>query len=223
MLRVSFGGVVGFGLSRILWFSMLMMLVVGIGMMQGMAASNTIIQTVVPEDRRGRVMSYYTMAFVGMAPFGSLLAGGMAHMIPATPMWIAAGPKLAGAQWTVIINGVVVVLGAVWFFTRLPALRRVVRPIYEERESFRRGERWRRNRYSRERSFQTFACSRPIGVCAFPPLQRRTLQGWGTHGLRWIRIAQRHKGERERRVRRAWPPWWRGLCQRREPTARRLR
>ena len=44
-------------------------------MMQGMAASNTIIQTLVDEDKRGRVMSYYTMAFVGMAPFGSLLAG----------------------------------------------------------------------------------------------------------------------------------------------------
>ena len=49
------------------------------GMMQGMAASNTIIQTIVSEDKRGRVMSYYTMAFVGMAPFGSLLAGTMAN------------------------------------------------------------------------------------------------------------------------------------------------
>ena len=48
-------------------------------MMQGLAASNTVIQTLVPEDKRGRVMSYYTMAFVGMAPFGSLLAGGLAH------------------------------------------------------------------------------------------------------------------------------------------------
>ena len=59
------------------------MLLIGFGMMQGMAASNTIIQTVVPEDRRGRVMSYYTMAFVGMAPFGSLLAGGLAHWLDA--------------------------------------------------------------------------------------------------------------------------------------------
>jgi MFS family permease len=49
------------------------------GMMQGMAASNTVIQTIVTEDKRGRVMSYYTMAFMGMAPFGSLLAGTMAH------------------------------------------------------------------------------------------------------------------------------------------------
>jgi len=77
-------------------------------------------------------MSYYTMAFVGMAPFGSLLAGAMAHMIPATPLWVVAGPVLTGAQWTVLINGLAVVLGAGWFVTRLPALRRVVRPIYEE-------------------------------------------------------------------------------------------
>ncbi len=125
-------GLVGFGLSHVYWLSMLMVLVAGMGMMQGMAASNTIIQTLVDEDKRGRVMSYYTMAFMGMAPFGSLLAGAMAHAIPPTPMWMAAGMVLTGAQWTVTINGLVVVLGAAWFFTRLPGLRRVVRPIYEE-------------------------------------------------------------------------------------------
>jgi MFS family permease len=111
-------GLIGFGLSHVFWLSMMMVFVAGMGMMQGMAASNTIIQTLVDEDKRGRVMSYYTMAFMGMAPFGSLLAGTMAHAI--------------GAPWTVIVNGSVVVLGAVWFFTRLPALRRVVRPIYQE-------------------------------------------------------------------------------------------
>jgi MFS family permease len=125
-------GLIGFGLSHVFWLSMLMVLVAGMGMMQGMASSNTIIQTLVSEDKRGRVMSYYTMAFVGMAPFGSLLAGAMAHVIPPTPMWIVGGPLLSGAQWTVIVNGVVVVLGAAWFVTQLPALRRVVRPIYEE-------------------------------------------------------------------------------------------
>jgi MFS family permease len=114
----SFGtGLILFGLSRVLWFSMLMMLFTGFGMMQGMAASNTIIQTVVPEDRRGRVMSYYTMAFVGMAPFGSLLAGGLAHKL--------------GAPHTVIITGSVVILGAIWFATRLPSIREQIRPIYQ--------------------------------------------------------------------------------------------
>ncbi|MGO8759816.1 MAG: MFS transporter [Terracidiphilus sp.] len=125
-------GLIGFGLSHAFWLSMAMVLIAGMGMMQGMAASNTIVQTLVDEDKRGRVMSYYTMAFMGMAPFGSLLAGSMAHAIPPTPLWIVAGPVLAGAQWTVIVNGLVVVLGAAWFFGRLPALRRVVRPIYEK-------------------------------------------------------------------------------------------
>jgi MFS family permease len=111
-------GLVGFGLSRSFWLSMAMVFVAGMGMMQGMAASNTVIQTIVTDDKRGRVMSYYTMAFMGMAPFGSLLAGTMAHK--------------AGAPWTVIMNGAVIVLGAVWFATRLPALRLQIRPIYRE-------------------------------------------------------------------------------------------
>ena len=70
------------------------------------------------DDKRGRVMSYYTMAFVGMAPFGSLLAGSLAHAI--------------GAPWTVVINGVAVLLGAAWFTIQLPAVRRDIRPIYQD-------------------------------------------------------------------------------------------
>ena len=70
-------------MSRTLWVSLLLMLVCGFGMMQQMAASNTIIQTIVEDDKRGRVMSFYAMAFVGMAPFGSLLAGVLAHAIGA--------------------------------------------------------------------------------------------------------------------------------------------
>jgi len=111
-------GLIGFGLSRVFWLSMIMIFVAGMGMMQGMAASNTIIQTIVSDDKRGRVMSYYTMAFMGMAPFGSLLAGTVAHAI--------------GAPWTVVMNGAVVVLGAAWFASRLPAVRREIRPVYQE-------------------------------------------------------------------------------------------
>jgi MFS family permease len=106
------------GLSRSLWISLVMMLLTGFGMMQGMASSNTIIQTVVPEDRRGRVMSYYTMAFVGMAPFGSLLSGGLAH-------WL-------GAPRTVMITGSFVFAGGIWFWGKLKAIRAAIRPIYEE-------------------------------------------------------------------------------------------
>jgi MFS family permease len=111
-------GLIGFGLARSQWLSMLMVLIAGMGMMQGMAASNTIIQTLVSEQMRGRVMSYYTMAFVGMAPFGSLLAGAMAHRL--------------GAPITVMLNGSAVLLAALWFLTQLPRVRRLVRPIYEE-------------------------------------------------------------------------------------------
>ncbi len=111
-------GLVGFGLSHVLWLSMLLQLVVGFGMMQGLTCSNTIIQTIVPEDRRGRVMSYYTVAFVGMAPFGSLLAGTLAHAI--------------GAQATVMVSGVACLLGAAWFWSRMPLLRQLLRPIYQQ-------------------------------------------------------------------------------------------
>jgi len=111
-------GLVGFGLSHNFWLSMVAAAITGFGMMQGMASSNTIIQTIVSEDKRGRVMSYYTLAFFGMAPFGSLLAGSMGH-------WI-------GAPLTVTLNGTVVLAGAAWFATRLPAVRAGIRPIYRE-------------------------------------------------------------------------------------------
>ncbi len=94
------------------------MLVTGFGMMQGLAASNTVIQTLVPEDKRGRVMSYYTMAFVGMAPFGSLLAGALAHRF--------------GAPHAVMITGSFCLLGAAWYSTQLKSVRAIMRPIYIE-------------------------------------------------------------------------------------------
>ena len=78
-----------------------MMLVTGFGMMQGLTASNTIIQTLVDENKRGRVMSYYTMAFVGMAPFGSLLAGALAHAIGAPRTVIVSG---VAASWAALVH-----------------------------------------------------------------------------------------------------------------------
>jgi MFS family permease len=105
-----------FGMSRHLWASLLLMLVSGFGMMQQMAASNTIIQTIVEENKRGRVMSFYTMAFVGMAPFGSLLAGALARAI--------------GAPRTVMLSGACCIAGAIWFATQLSSIRKLIRPIY---------------------------------------------------------------------------------------------
>jgi MFS family permease len=111
-------GLIAFGLSHVLWLSLLLMLFTGFGMMQGLTASNTIIQTLVPEDKRGRVMSYYTVAFVGMAPFGSLMAGGLGHAI--------------GAPRTVIISGVACIAGSLWFWSRIKLIRKDMRPIYEQ-------------------------------------------------------------------------------------------
>ena len=105
-----------FGMSRILWVSLLLMLVCGFGMMQQMAASNTIIQTIVEDSKRGRVMSFYAVAFVGMAPFGSLFAGALAHAI--------------GAPSTVMLSGACCIAGAGWFATQLRTIRTLIRPIY---------------------------------------------------------------------------------------------
>lgn len=99
---------VAFGFSHYLPLSLVLMALTGFGMMQAMASSNTVIQSIVPEDKRGRVMSYYSMAFVGMAPFGSLLTGGLAHRM--------------GAAHTVLIAGACLVLGALWFLTRMRSI-----------------------------------------------------------------------------------------------------
>lgn len=108
-----------FAFSRSYWLSMGVLLVSGFGMMVHMAAANTILQTVVEEDKRSRIMSFYTMAFLGMMPFGSLLAGGLAARI--------------GAPCTLFLEGVCCVLGAVYFSSKLPAIREKIRPIYVEK------------------------------------------------------------------------------------------
>lgn len=111
-------GLIGFGLSGSLWLALPMLAIVGFGGMILMAASNTILQTLVDEDKRGRVMSIYTMCFMGLAPFGSMAAGALsAH--------IGLGP-------TVIASGVIGVLLAVGFASRLRQIREDARPVYIE-------------------------------------------------------------------------------------------
>ena len=105
--------------SHALLPSLGLMFVAGIGFMVHMAASNTIIQTIVREEMRGRVMAFYAMAFMGMAPFGSLMAGVVAARI--------------GAPETILAGGVICMLGAALFWRKLPALRKVIRPIYVEK------------------------------------------------------------------------------------------
>jgi len=117
---LSFGaGLVVFGLTRVFWLAVLVLPFVGGGMMVEMASTNTILQTITEEHMRGRVMAFYTMAFLGTAPIGSLIAGVAASRI--------------GASNTIILGGVACMMGAVWLALRLPSLRAQIRPIYVER------------------------------------------------------------------------------------------
>jgi MFS family permease len=120
LATTAFGvGLIAFALSRWLWTSLLVLPIVGAGMMIEMASTNTVLQTIVEERMRGRVMSFYTMAFLGTAPIGSLIAGVLADHI--------------GAPMTVLIGGVACLAAAAWFTRQLPSLREQVRPIYIER------------------------------------------------------------------------------------------
>jgi MFS family permease len=112
------GGLMLLSTSRILWLSLALMVVTGFGMMQQLAASNTILQTIVADDKRGRVMAFYTLAVLGVTPIGSLCAG------------LAAASM--GAPATLFCGGVCCIGGAIWFARRLPELRRVIRPRYRE-------------------------------------------------------------------------------------------
>jgi MFS family permease len=105
-----------FSLSRVFWLSLLAMILTGFGMMVQMTSSNTVLQTIAEEDKRGRVMSLYTMAYMGMVPFGNLLGGGSASLI--------------GAPETIMIGGITCILGSIAFARILPSLRKMVRPIY---------------------------------------------------------------------------------------------
>jgi MFS family permease len=93
-----------------------LMIVVGLGMMLQIVSSNTILQSLVDDDKRGRVMSLYTMAFIGMTPFGSLLAGTLAQTF--------------GAPRALQLGGACCLLGGLLFAARLPTLRRMARPVY---------------------------------------------------------------------------------------------
>jgi MFS family permease len=96
--------------------ALLVLFAIGFSMMVHMASSNTLLQTLVAEDKRGRVMSFYTMAFLGMAPLGSLLTGTLAARF--------------GMSLTLLGNGLACLAAALFFTIRLPHLRALVRPIY---------------------------------------------------------------------------------------------
>ncbi|MFZ0734434.1 MAG: MFS transporter [Candidatus Sulfotelmatobacter sp.] len=109
---------IAFAASRQQWLSLLLLVITGYCFMQQMASSNTILQTIVENKKRGRVMSFYAMSFQGVAPFGSLIAGAAASRI--------------GAPHTLMIGGAFCVFGAALFALQLPALRQLIRPIYAQ-------------------------------------------------------------------------------------------
>ena len=96
--------------------SLLLMIIIGLGLMLQTASSNTILQTITDDDKRGRVMSFYTIAIMGTAPFGSLLAGSLA--------------KVTGTPHTILIGGICCIAGAFLFYKKLPELKKIAHPVY---------------------------------------------------------------------------------------------
>ena len=110
---------VAFAASHQIWLSLALLVVTGYCFMQQMASSNTILQTIAENEKRGRVMSFYSMSFQGVAPFGSLIAGAAANLI--------------GAPYTLMIGGAICVVGAGLFAMELPTIRELIRPIYAQK------------------------------------------------------------------------------------------
>ena len=109
-------GLIIFSFLNVFLIALPVMVAIGLGMMLHMASSNTILQTIADEDKRGRVMSFYSMAFMGIAPFGSLLGGSLAT-------WI-------GAPRTLLIGGISVLVGSFIFNRNLPHFQELVHPTY---------------------------------------------------------------------------------------------
>lgn len=107
-----------FARSQVLWLSVLAMILLGSSLILQHTSSNTILQTIVEEDKRGRVMSFYMMAFTSMSTFGNLLAGAIASRI--------------GAPDTLLIGGGFCILGSVLFYRQLPTMRQFIHPIYRQ-------------------------------------------------------------------------------------------
>jgi MFS family permease len=117
-------GLIVFAFSNHLWLSLCIVPFSGLGMILSIAGSNTVLQTLVDDHIRGRVMSLFTLSFMGMAPFGSLLAGYMAAHL---------GGGVEGARRTLMINGSITVCAGMAFWLTLPALRKLVWPVYQRK------------------------------------------------------------------------------------------
>lgn len=113
-------GLIAISFIENFWLAMPFMYLIGIGMISQIACTNTILQTLVDEDKRGRVISLYVAAFVGMLPFGNLITGSLASAV--------------GAPYTMLITGILCVAASITFTSRLPQWRTFAYPIFAERE-----------------------------------------------------------------------------------------
>jgi MFS family permease len=111
-------GLIGLAFAPELWMALAWLVILGFGSMKHMGATNTLIQTLVEDRMRGRVMAFYMMSFVGTMPFGSLLGGLLADHV--------------GARWTLIAASIIGLAGSIAYNTQLPKMRRLLRPIYED-------------------------------------------------------------------------------------------
>src|SRR6185503_9973979 len=109
-------GVMLFAFSNSMGISLALVFLTGFGLMVQLASSNTVLQIIAEEDKRGRVMSFYTMAFMGAAPMGGLLFGSLAHHL--------------SVHITLFLGGLGCLAGALIFLKNLPKLREKIRPIY---------------------------------------------------------------------------------------------
>jgi MFS family permease len=109
-------GLIAFAFSTTLWVSALLLVVASFGFMVQVASSNTLLQTIVDDSKRGRVMSFFLMAYFGTTPFGSLAAGAVSARI--------------GAPYTLALGGALCLVGVAWFTTQLRALHDEIEPIF---------------------------------------------------------------------------------------------
>ena len=115
---IAGASLVGFSLSRSLWIALPLITLTGLGIMLTAAATNTVLQSIVPDELRGRVASLYVVSFLGISPLGSLAAG-----------WVA---ERIGAQQTLATGGACVLAAALAYAFKLPAIRRAIRPLYQD-------------------------------------------------------------------------------------------
>jgi len=109
-------GLMAFAFSHVLWLSATLLVVTGFGFIVMVASSNTLLQTIVEDSKRGRVISFFLMAYFGTTPFGSLVAGAISARI--------------GAPYTLAIGGGICLIGVAWFAARLPLLHQDIEPIF---------------------------------------------------------------------------------------------